>query len=75
MASQNQPKGAERATQMNPRTLMFDSAATLHWLLGTSTGRARVIVPERVSTMELGLMEMRGLRSFPDENSAANDPA
>ena len=59
---------------MNTRACMVDSALE-QLLLGTLTGRARVIDPRRASTRELGVMEMRGLRSFPDENNAAKEPA
>ena len=55
-------------------TFMF-LVALKHWSTGTYTGRVSDTPPERVSTMVFGLMEMRGLRSFPDEKSVSNEPA
>ncbi len=53
----------------------MNAVALMHWFTGTEIGRARVMEPVRVSTIELGLMEMSGLRSCPDENNFANDPS
>jgi hypothetical protein len=59
---------------MQADTFMF-AVALAQEVTDTSTARERVIPPPRESTMELGLIETRGLRSFPEENRTENEPA
>jgi hypothetical protein len=53
---------------------MFE-VVLMHWSAGTSTDKVSDMPPERVSTIALGLMDMSGLRSFPDKKSFLNAPA
>ena len=53
---------------------MFD-VAFRHLSTGTWTARVRVMLPDRVSTTEFGLMDTRVLRNLPDWNNGANAPA
>ena len=53
---------------------MFNVAST-QFLTETSTARVSANPPERASTMPLGLIATRGLRSLPEVKRAENEPA
>jgi hypothetical protein len=53
---------------------MFD-VALRHLSTGTWTAKVRVMLPDRASTTEFGLMDTRALRNLPDRNTGENAPA
>ena len=70
----NAGKASLLKSHIGAQTCMFE-VALMHWSDGTSTDNVSDMPPERVSTIALGLMDMSGLRSFPDKKSFLNAPA